>query len=94
MKTINSKIKYKKDASRWELLVRLIYAIPIAVVIWIFSLVMGVVLFVQWFHILLLGERHKSLHNLISTYLIYVFRVRTYLNLGTDERPPIVPEEF
>jgi len=92
MKTVKSNIFYKEKASRWELLVRIIYAIPIAIVLWLFGILAGVAQIILWFHILILGRRHKALSNFVKMYVTYVFRVNTYLNLVTDERPPIIPE--
>lgn len=94
MKTVKSRITYKEKASRWELFVRIIYAIPIIVVLWIFGILVGFAQFLQWFYILIFGKRHKSLHDFIRMYITYLFRIRSYLYLLTDERPPIVPEKI
>lgn len=92
MKTVKSKIIYKEKARRLELLVRVLYAIPIAIVLWVFSILAGLAQFVLFFHILILGKRHISLNNFVKMYVTYLFRVHAYLNLLTDERPPIIPE--
>jgi len=92
MKTVKSSIIYKEKASRLELLVRIIYAIPIAIVLWLFGILVGVAQIILWFHILFLGRRHKTLSNFVKIYITYLFRVHAYLNLVTDERPPIIPE--
>ena len=93
MKTVKSQISYKEKASRLELFVRIIYAIPIVIVLWIFSFLAGLAQLILWFHILILGRRHKALGNFIKAYVTYVFRARAYLDLVTDERPPIIPEK-
>ena len=93
MKTVKSKITYTEKASRLELFVRIIYMIPIMIVLWIFGIIAAVVFIVEWLHILILGKRHKSLGKFLETYVTYVFKVNVYLNLVTDERPPIIPEE-
>ncbi len=93
MKSVKSKITYKEKASRLELLVRIIYAIPIAVVLWIFGILAGLAQLILWFNILIFGKRHKLLHNFVKMYITYLFRVHAYLNLLTEERPPIIPEK-
>lgn len=93
MRTVKSQISYKEKASRWELLVRIIYAIPIVIILWIFGFLAGLAQIVLWFYILILGKRHKTLSNFIKAYITYLFRVRAYLDLVTDERPPIIPEK-
>jgi hypothetical protein len=91
MKTVKSKIVYKEKAPRWELLVRIIYAIPVSIVLWIFSFIASIAAILLWFHILILGRRHKSLHNLVRMYIAYIFKTSAYFQLLTDERPPIIP---
>lgn len=92
MKTVKSSIVYKERASRLELIIRIIYAIPIAIVLWLFGILAGIAQFILWFHILFLGRRHNALSNFVKMYITYLFRVHAYLNLVTDERPPIIPE--
>lgn len=93
MKTIKSSIAYKKRASRLELLVRIVYMIPIIVVLWIFNIMAGLAVFLQVFNILIFGQRNRTLNDFVKTYVTYMFRIRTYLSLLTDERPPIIPEK-
>jgi hypothetical protein len=92
MKTVSSKIVYKEKASRLELFVRILYAIPVLIVFWILGILAGIAEIILWVHILILGRRHKSLSELITLYVNYMFKVAAYLNLTTDERPPIIPE--
>jgi len=92
MKTVKSQISYTEKASRLELFVRIIYAIPIVIILWVFSFLAGLVQIILWLHILILGRRHRTLSNFIKAYVTYVFRIRVYLDLVTDERPPIIPE--
>lgn len=93
MKTVKSSIIYKEKAPRLELLIRIIYAIPVVIVLWIFGVIVAIVQFVLWFYILIFGKRHKGMSNFIKTYVIYLFRINSYFHLLTDERPPIIPEE-
>ncbi len=93
MKTVKSSITYREKASRWELFVRIIYAIPLIIVAWAFGIIAGLAEIILWFHILILGRRHRSLSKFMTSYLVYMFNIRAYLNLVTDERPPIIPKK-
>jgi len=92
MKTVKSRIEYKEKASRLELFVRILYWIPVIIVLWIFSFVASIAQLVLWFHILIFGRRHKSLSNFVKAYVNYLFSINAYFNLLTDERPPIIPD--
>jgi len=92
MKTVAANVKYLEKASRLELIVRFIWMIPAAIVLFVFALVASVCFALQWLYMLFTGRRSRSLHVLIKTFEIQKFRVQAYLNLLTDERPPIVPD--
>jgi len=82
---------YEHDASRIELLVRILYWILIGIVLWVYSIIAGICLFIQWFHILILGCRNESLSNIAKGYLEYMVHVLSYTNFMTDKRPDVMP---
>jgi hypothetical protein len=92
MKTVRSEIAFKERASRIEILVRLVYWIPLVIVLWVLSAVAGFVEIVQLLHILLLGRRHPTLNKFLSIFVKFQFQINAYYSLTTDERPPIIPE--
>jgi hypothetical protein len=94
MKTVDAKVSFNPKAPRIELLVRIVWGILAGIVLMIFSFVAAILLFVQVFHILFLGRRHKGMHAFIKTVAIQRFRLSAYLTLLTDERPPIIPESM
>ncbi|HXX54698.1 MAG TPA: DUF4389 domain-containing protein, partial [Methanoregula sp.] len=55
---------FEHDAGRLELLVRIVYWILIGIVLWIYGIVAFICLFVQWFHILILGRRNEGLSDI------------------------------
>lgn len=83
---------YEKNASRIELFVRILYSIPITIVLWIYCLITGVCLLFQWLVILIAGRRIRGLSSIINGYLRYYTRVAGYLYFTTDIRPPIMPQ--
>ncbi len=82
---------FEHDAGRLELLVRILYWILIGVVMWVYGILAFICLFIQWFHILLLGRRNEGLSNIARGYLEYLVHVMPYTYLMTDRRPAIMP---
>jgi Domain of unknown function (DUF4389) len=82
---------YEHDAGRLELLVRILYWILIGIVMWVYGLIAGICLFIQWFHILILGCRNEALSNIAKGYLEYMVHVLPYTYFMTDKRPDVMP---
>ena len=82
---------YEHDASRLELLVRILYWILIGIVLWIYGIIAGICLFIQWFHILILGCRNEALSDIAKGYLEYMVHVLPYTYFMTDKRPDVMP---
>jgi len=82
---------YVHDASRLELLIRIIYWILISIVACVYGLIATICLIIQWFHILILGRRHQGLSDFAKGYLEYLVHVMAYTYIMTDKRPDILP---
>jgi hypothetical protein len=82
---------FEHDARRLELLVRIVYWILIGIVLWVYGLIAFICLFIQWFHILILGRRSEGLSNVAKGYLEYMVHVTSYMYIMTDKRPDILP---
>jgi len=82
---------FEHDASRLELLIRIVYWILIGIVAWIYGIIAGICLIIQWFHILVLGRRNEGLSNFAKGYLEYIVHVMGYVYIMTDKRPDIFP---
>ena len=87
----NQLFTYERDAGRLELLIRIVYWILIGIVLWIYGIVAGICLFIQWFHILILGRRNQALSDIAKGYLEYLVHVMSYTYIMTDKRPDILP---
>lgn len=57
---------FEPRARRLELLVRIVYPIAIGLVMWIYGLIAGICLVVQWLLILVFGRRNESLSEFIG----------------------------
>jgi len=82
---------YEQDASRFELLIRILYWVLIGIVLWIYGMIAFICLFIQWFHILILGSRNEALSDIARGYLEYLVAVMSYTYIMTDTRPEIFP---
>ena len=82
---------FEQDAGRLELLIRIVYWILIGIVLWVYGIIACICLFIQWFHILILGRRNESLSNIAKGYLEYTVHVLPYTYFMTDKRPDILP---
>jgi hypothetical protein len=82
---------FEHDAGRVELLVRIVYWILIGIVLWVYGLIAGICLIIQWIHILILGCRNEALSNVVKGYLEYMIHVLPYMYFMTDKRPDIMP---
>jgi hypothetical protein len=87
----NQLFAYEQDASRLELLIRIVYWILIGIVAWVYGIIAFICLFVQWFHILILGKRNESLSSFAKGYLEYLVHIMSYSYIMTDKRPDILP---
>lgn len=90
--TIQQLFIYEKSARRWELLVRIFYSIAIAIVLFVYGLIAGILMIIQWFVILILGRRSQGLSDFIRGYLEYYVHVLAYTSWMTDKRPGIMPK--
>jgi hypothetical protein len=87
----NQLFSYEHNASRLELLIRIVYWIAIGIVAFVYGIHATICLIIQWFYILIFGRRHESLSNFAKGYLEFVVHVMPYTYIMTDKRPGIMP---
>ncbi|MCX6769700.1 MAG: DUF4389 domain-containing protein [Candidatus Micrarchaeota archaeon] len=92
METLKINMTSAEKASRLELIIRFIWGTIVAIVLCILGIFVSLAVFVQWFHILLLGKRNTALVNFTNSYLKAYYGLSFYFNLSTDERPPLIPQ--
>ncbi len=93
MKTVKYGVEYEEPAGRLELFIRWIWAIPSLIVMMVLSIIAAIACVVQWFHILILAKRNRTLQDWMFKYYAYHTKFIAYFNLLTDERNPIMPED-
>ncbi|MBI4044835.1 MAG: DUF4389 domain-containing protein [Candidatus Diapherotrites archaeon] len=94
MQTIDFQVKEQEKASRVELLVRLVYWIPLIIVSAILGIIGGIAFIVNVLSILFLGKKFLSISRFVAMSIGYRAKMTAYLMCSTDERPPIIPEEL
>jgi hypothetical protein len=82
---------YEEKAGRIELLVRIFYSIAIAIVLFVYSFIASICMFIQFFVILVLGRRNRGLAEFVQGYCEYQVHVLSYVSFLTDRRPGIMP---
>lgn len=74
--------------SRLTIFFRLLLVIPQMIVLYIVSIAAGVVTFIAWFAVIILGRWPSGLLDFVLGVLRWSTRVSAYLSLLTDEYPP------
>jgi len=87
---IKVKIKTMEEkASRIELLIRIVYGFVLGIIASIWGMLAFITLIIHWFYILVCGKKEESLWKFYLEYLRFFSKVRGYIYMLTDERPPI-----
>ena len=94
MKTVKYEVTFDEKASRLELFIRWVWLIPTYIVLVLIGIVAWIMIVLQWFHILFLGKKHKTLYEWTGKYMKYVVNFMTYFYLMTEERNAIMPEDL
>ena len=92
MKTVNITVTSSEKASRWEVLVRIMWATLCGILLLVVGIFAGIAALINMLHILLFGKRHMKLNKFVTNWLIAFAALGFYKNLCTDERPPLVPK--
>lgn len=80
----------KAEYNRMKTALRLLFAIPVLIIIYAMQIVYEVGCFIAWFVILALGKQPKGLQDMIVLGLSYQQRAYCYLYLMTEDWPPFL----
>ena len=83
---------FNEPASRLEVLIRILYLIPMFIVSGILLLIFEFAYALQWLIILVTGRRNKAIWDYESLTLRYNLELAYYGTGLTDERPAIIPQ--
>jgi hypothetical protein len=79
---------YVERRNRVTTLFRLILAIPLAIVIWLYGIAALIAVVIAWFAIVITGRYPQSLYDFVSGYTRALTRVIAYTALLSDPYPP------
>jgi hypothetical protein len=79
---------YVERRSRLSTFFRLILAIPVAIVLYVFGIVAWFAVVIAWFAIIITGRYPKGLYEFVADFTRFLARVTAYGVLLTDAYPP------
>jgi hypothetical protein len=79
--------------SRWKAALRLILAIPIYIVAYLLSLLIGIVVILSWIVIVITGKHPRGLFDVLRLGVAYLARAGTYFGLLTETWPPLSEDD-
>ncbi|MDR2967793.1 MAG: DUF4389 domain-containing protein [Methanobacteriaceae archaeon] len=83
-------VKFEREADRLEVfIIRPLFSIVIGIVVAIYGIIAEICLIIQWFVVLISGERNEGLNNHIKNYVEYLLQIYPYVCNLTDERPEL-----
>jgi Domain of unknown function (DUF4389) len=78
---------YVEQRNRLTTFFRLILAIPVAIVLWLYSIAATVAVLIAWFAIVITGRYPEGLYGFIAGFLRFATRVTAYTALLCDPYP-------
>jgi len=72
---------------RVEALLRIPLAVLYGIIIYLLNFVVSLVVVLQFFYTLILGNRHRGMARFSNTYASFLYHVNRYLLFATNERP-------
>ncbi|MGB2712390.1 MAG: DUF4389 domain-containing protein [Conexibacter sp.] len=79
--------------SRWKTGLRIIIAIPVMIVVYLMGLLVGIVGFLSWIVIVIIGRDPQGLFDVMRLGLAYMSRANAYFLLVTETYPPFSEDE-
>lgn len=79
--------------TRWKTLLRIILAIPVMILVWLFNILLELVGIAAWVVIVITGKFPKGLWDVQKMGVAYIALANVYHLLVTETYPPITPED-
>lgn len=85
---VTFEVDYVERRNRLTAFFRLLLAIPVAFVLYVFGIVASFAIVIAWFAIVITGRYPKGLYDFVADFNRFVARVTAYALLLTDAYPP------
>jgi hypothetical protein len=79
---------YVERRNRLTAFFRLILAIPVAIVLYVYAIIAFIAIVIAWFAIVITGHYPKGLYDFVASFLRFQTRVTAYAVLLSDPYPP------
>ena len=79
--------------TRWKTLLRIVLFIPVAIMLWLFGILIELVGIAAWVVIVITGKFPKGLWDVQKMGIAYISLASAYHLLVTETYPPITPED-
>lgn len=89
MSDVNVDISTGSEVNRVEVIIRIFYLIPVAIVLYIFLIIAYILWLINFWTCLILAKRIAP--EFLAKVVKQITKVFAYMMYITDERPPIVP---
>jgi hypothetical protein len=80
---------YAQRRSRLTAFFRLILAIPLGIVLYVYGIIAGIAIFIAWFAIVITGRYPAGLYRFVAGFLRFLTRAVAYSSLLCDAYPPL-----
>jgi uncharacterized membrane protein len=88
MNTVTVLIDHAQKRSRLTALFRILLAIPVIIVAYVYELVTLIAVIIAWFALLITGRYPEGLYNFVAGFVRFYLRLTGYLFLAVDAYPP------
>jgi Domain of unknown function (DUF4389) len=85
---VTFEVDYVERRNRLTAFFRLLLAIPVAIVLYVFGIVASIAIVIAWFAVVITGRYPKGLYDFVADFNRFVARVTAYVALLTDAYPP------
>jgi Domain of unknown function (DUF4389) len=85
---VTFEVDYAERRNRLTAFFRLILAIPIAIVLYVYGIIAFITIVIAWFAIVITGHYPKGLYDFVAGFLRFQTRVTAYAVLLCDPYPP------
>jgi hypothetical protein len=87
-------VEYPEKLSRWLIFVKWLLIIPHIIVVYVLSIVGGLLTLIAWFAILFTGRFPRGMFNFVVGYYRWTYNMSAYVYLLRDEYPPFSLESL
>jgi Domain of unknown function (DUF4389) len=90
---VTFEVDYIEERNRLTALIRLILAIPLIIIAYVYAFVAEIAVIVAWFVIVFTGRLPRGLYDFLAGFIRTLTRYTAYMFLLVDQYPPLGPDD-